>query len=383
MTGKSRIPIPKISRLEATTVLINAGDEGGNDDVQGPGPEAAPDQRLWGDQAAIKLLAGEIIEVNDETWTVREWVGDLGEVSADLFQSSHHDVFAPGISVASEIDAFTHMLWMSIPEMVTAINQAAVAVEPRWKQVTQRELGIWFGLFLGAVQIAEHGARFWAPNYDTLSVPDFRKYMAQTRFKEIRKHVPATMYKNEAADTDDWWRMRGGVERFNAKRRALLRPVPMAVLDESTSAWRPRRTKQGGLPHISIVMWKPEPLGTEFKNVADAQSGIMLALEIQEGKSAMYSIRARSGNRLAPATSCVASLVSELRPVPLDYKRVIIGDSWFTNVGTALEVARRKPVMQHENANVLENEMSDAHDEGGVGAATAHWNDHYVGVLKI
>jgi len=97
----------------------------------------------------------------------------------------------------------------------------------------------------------------------------------------------------------------------------------------------------------------------------------MLALEIQEGKSAMDSIRARSGNRLAPATSCVARLVSELRPAPFGYKRVILGDSWFTNVGTALEVARRKPVMRRENANVLENEMSDAHDEGGVGAATA------------
>ena len=78
--------------------------------------------------------------MNDETWTVRECVGELGEVSSDLFQSSHHDLFAPGISVASEIDAFTHMLWVSIPEMVTAINQAAMEVDPRWKQVTQREL---------------------------------------------------------------------------------------------------------------------------------------------------------------------------------------------------------------------------------------------------
>jgi hypothetical protein len=45
--------------------------------------------------------------------------------------------------------------------------------------------------------------------------------------------------------------------------------VPVCVLDESMSAWRPRTTKHGGLPHISFVMQKPEPLGTEFKTAAD------------------------------------------------------------------------------------------------------------------
>ena len=54
--------------------------------------------------------------------------------------------------------------------------------------------------------------------------------------------------------------------------------------------------KEGGLPHISYVIRKPEPLGTEFKTAADpATSIIMLALEIQEGKPAMDAMRARMG----------------------------------------------------------------------------------------
>ena len=71
-------------------MLINAGDEGGNDDVQGPGPEAAPDQRLWGDQAAIKLLAGEIIEVID-----RKAPDFNGDRSTMVYQGNDPDMRGP------------------------------------------------------------------------------------------------------------------------------------------------------------------------------------------------------------------------------------------------------------------------------------------------
>jgi len=357
--------------------------EGGDDDVIGPDAAAAPGQRLRDDQAAIALLAGETETVKDITWTVVEGVGELDEVSPDILQSGH-DVFAPGITIEREIDAFTHMLWMSVSEMVDVINQAAVQESRgrwRWKAVSQRELGVWFGLLLGSLQFAEQGDQLWTSTYETLAQPDFRRYMSLTRFKNIRTHVVTTMAKYEAQDTDVWWRLRGGVERFNANRRALLRTVPVCVLDETMSAWRPRTTKGGGLPHISYVIRKPEPLGTEFKTAADPATGIMLALEIQEGKTAMDAKRARSGDTLIPSTSCVARLVSEIPPAPLGLRRIIVGDAWFTNVGTAVEVARRKPV-DRGNATVTEHEMSDAQDAGGSVAATAHWNDYYVGVLK-
>jgi hypothetical protein len=116
-----------------------------------------------------------------------EFVGDLGEVDHGVLQSGH-DVFAPGISVDREIDAFTHMLWMDIPEMVAVINQAALreaAGRYTWKAVSARELGIWFGLLLGSLQYAEQGDQLWDSKYDTLSRPDFRSWMALTSFKDI------------------------------------------------------------------------------------------------------------------------------------------------------------------------------------------------------
>ena len=53
------------------------------------------------------------------------------------------------------------------------------------------------------------------------------------------------------------------------------------------SAWVPRTSKTGGLPHLSFVERKPELFGTEFKVVADFSTGILLHLEVMEGGAAM------------------------------------------------------------------------------------------------
>ena len=48
-----------------------------------------------------------------------------------------------------------------------------------------------------------------------------------------------------------------------------------------------RTTKTGGLPNISYIKRKPEPIGTEFKNVVDGIAGNIIWLEIQEGQERM------------------------------------------------------------------------------------------------
>ena len=53
------------------------------------------------------------------------------------------------------------------------------------------------------------------------------------------------------------------------------------------SAFKPQTRPLGNLPNLSHIMRKPEPLGTEFKVVADATTGIMLNIEIQKGKEQM------------------------------------------------------------------------------------------------
>jgi hypothetical protein len=67
------------------------------------------------------------------------------------------------------------------------------------------------------------------------------------------------------------------IRRAEPGRKPLTSPCPPTSRD----------LKLGGLPHLSFIQRKPRPLGTEFKSAADAVTGVMLWLEIQQGKAAM------------------------------------------------------------------------------------------------
>ncbi len=62
------------------------------------------------------------------------------------------------------------------------------------------------------------------------------------------------------------------------------------VLDDLMSPYRPRTMKTGNRPHLSYLIRKPQPLGTEFKCAACTVTGCMLALECQEGKECMQLV---------------------------------------------------------------------------------------------
>ena len=74
---------------------------------------------------------------------------------------------------------------------------------------------------------------------------------------------------------------------FNRTRRDRFAAGCVLVLDESMIAWKPQSTAFGGLPNISFIPRKPEPLGTELKTVCCGLTGVMLHAEVQKGKDAM------------------------------------------------------------------------------------------------
>jgi hypothetical protein len=89
-------------------------------------------------------------------------------------------------------------------------------------------------------------------------------------------------------DTEGWWDIADGfAEDFNLNRQYTFGGSGTIVYDELMSPWRPRTTALGGLPNLSFVMRKPEPLGTEMKCACDAEVGLMLYLEFQKGTDAM------------------------------------------------------------------------------------------------
>jgi hypothetical protein len=88
--------------------------------------------------------------------------------------------------------------------------------------------------------------------------------MSANRFKQWRKFIPL-IWANEALQLDGkqdpWWQFAPAVSEFNEHRREIIQHSSMLVADESMSAWVPRTSKTGGLPNISFIKRKPEPLG--------------------------------------------------------------------------------------------------------------------------
>ena len=65
----------------------------------------------------------------------------------------------------------------------------------------------------------------------------------------------------------------GGINGFNENRNRVIQAPNLKVMDETMSAFCPQTRKTGNLPHLSYILRKPEPLGTEFKTMAAAELG--------------------------------------------------------------------------------------------------------------
>ena len=119
----------------------------------------------------------------------------------------------------------------------------------------------------------------------------FDQYMKLYRFKEFRHFLPKIFELPLEKDHDPWWRFASAISDFNDIRKNNIISSWVKVLDETMSAWRPRTSKNGGLPNISYIIRKPEPLGTEFKTVCCPATGVMTYMEIQRGMYKIYFIK--------------------------------------------------------------------------------------------
>jgi hypothetical protein len=111
--------------------------------------------------------------------------------------------------------------------------------------------------------------------------PDGLDIMAYYRFNEIKAVFPWSFQDKMKAPTEDngtdaedpWHMCMLMVDGFNKNRHDWVAASVRKILDESMSAYRPRTSKTGGYPHLSFILRKPEPLGTEFKTIACSVTG--------------------------------------------------------------------------------------------------------------
>ena len=91
------------------------------------------------------------------------------------------------------------------------------------------------------------------------------------------------------------------------------------------------------MPHVSFLPRKPEPVGAEFKCIADGVSRVMLALEIQEGKDAMKL--KQHHDDLGATAACNVRLCSTAGFSGSG--RVLCGDSWFASATSAVALKKK------------------------------------------
>jgi hypothetical protein len=112
---------------------------------------------------------------------------------------------------------------------------------------------------------------------------DLTPHMPMRCFEDIKTFLPyafADFEKQNPAlpNHDPWYMLSKLIDKFNKNRVKAVAASVIKLLDESMSAWHPRKGKTGGLLNISFILRKPEPLGTEFKSMGCSETGIFLCI---------------------------------------------------------------------------------------------------------
>ncbi len=241
-------------------------------------------------------------------------------------------------------------------------NRIQRATNPSYRDLNPfcpKEFITCHGLIIAASVSLERGENLW-PTRDTINNQDddwnnilpiinFGEHIPLYHFKAFKRFVSKIWESDVLKERGDpWWQFQKAVVDFNWTRRNEILTSTTRVLDESMCAYKPRTSKLGGLPNISYIKRKPEPLGTEFKTSVCPLLKIMTYLEIQRGKEAMKVLPYHQS--MGATAACAIRIAENVSQSHLDGRiEVVKGDSWFGSVkavcgictgGAASEVLR-------------------------------------------
>ena len=133
---------------------------------------------------------------------------------------------------------------------------------------------------------------------------------------------------------DKWAPVRRLIEGFDQRR---VQKLSQLCVDESVSSWRGKDGDfcSDGMPHVTRIERKPKGVGCELKDCADADTKVILQLEIQEGADVMADMEYMVEYKLVGT----AQLLRLTKPWH-GSGRAVSADSAFASVATA--VACRK-----------------------------------------
>ena len=169
---------------------------------------------------------------------------------------------------------FLRLIFNNYEEKVEKMNEAISATKVKCRPFTQKKLLIGLAILIGAAEFAKRGSDLFSVKDQMVdeeeesevwtslcSEPHFERFMAFGRWKEFRRFFPDVFADNDKKDNDPWYQFSSAVDEFNEIRQKEVLCGSWVSIDETMCAWKPRKTATGGLPNISFIVRKPEPLG--------------------------------------------------------------------------------------------------------------------------
>jgi hypothetical protein len=98
--------------------------------------------------------------------------------------------------------------------------------------------------------------------------------------------------QSEDAPQDPFHSVRPLIEAFNVNNFQNFIAGSSIEVDESTSAWRGKnaRKRPSGAPGVIMQKGKPESIGLQFWTASDCSTGLILNIELNEGKQRNVSL---------------------------------------------------------------------------------------------
>lgn len=154
---------------------------------------------------------------------------------------------------------------------------------------------IWM-LYAMSTNILHSRRKYWATNEDKsiLLPPAFgrRFEMGYHKFETILQSLLFSLINNgdnHEENENRWAPIQAFIDMLHTKWQDVIQPGYKLCVDESMFAWYGRGNYDpNGMPSVVIkISSKPKDVEYECKTLADAQSNVMLRLEINEGKTEM------------------------------------------------------------------------------------------------
>ena len=170
---------------------------------------------------------------------------------------------------------------------------------------------------------------YWSIVDDSFLPPsDFQGKLeiSYDRFAFIRQHLKFGPEDDNQSGSDC---VRHLFEEFNNNLNKVFVAGPDLVMDESTSGWKGVDEKhKNGPPALTHSLCKPANASFMIKTMTNGTCGIIIRMELQEGKKAVKKMM--FSDVMKPATAVVRRMLVGFE----SGGRVVTADSGFTNMNT-------------------------------------------------